>query len=158
MPGIQGSLKERFWSKVYLHGPLIIETPCWEWTSSKNRQGYGVIGAGGSEGKQLLAHRVSWNFAYGTIPNNLCVLHRCDNPSCVNPTHLWLGSRTDNVKDMDKKERRASLRKLTKEQIITIFHDTRTLTLISKDYKIHKSLVWQIKKGKTHSKITEQRL
>lgn len=92
----------RFWPKVVkLHG----KNACWEWNSTKNEHGYGVIGRGGKYGGMLLAHRVSWKMHSGPIPDNLCVLHRCDNPKCVNPDHLFLGSRADNNADMITKGR-----------------------------------------------------
>ena len=58
-----------------------------------------------STGKLILAHRLSWMMFVGPIPDDLCVLHHCDNPSCVNPRHLWLGTRTDNNADRDSKGR-----------------------------------------------------
>ena len=75
---------------------------CIEWNKSKDRNGYGHRSF---RGKNMLAHRVSWILAYGEIPNGLNVLHRCDNPSCVNPSHLFLGTQKDNIKDCQQKGR-----------------------------------------------------
>ena len=85
-----------FWPRVD-QGP-----DCWLWTGYKTAQGYGQIGI-----KRVLryAHRVSWELAYGQIPDGLCVLHRCDNPPCVRPDHLFLGTRADNTADMLAKDR-----------------------------------------------------
>ena len=89
---------ERFWSKVKKGSP----NECWEWTAAKNNKGYGKFKF---EGKMRKAHRISWQLHYGPVQNELHVLHTCDNPSCVNPNHLWLGSNSDNHKDMTDKDR-----------------------------------------------------
>lgn len=87
----------RLWSKV------VKFDRCWEWAGTRLRRGgYGQIGI---SSKVVMAHRVSWAIANGD-PGKLCVLHRCDNPPCVNPAHLFLGTLCDNVRDMDRKGRR----------------------------------------------------
>jgi hypothetical protein len=90
------SLEERFWEKVDKSGN------CWEWTAGTNGVGYGIIWSGV---RRECAHRVSWEFAHGTIPKGKWILHRCDNPGCVNPEHLFLGDSTANVRDMHRKGR-----------------------------------------------------
>lgn len=97
------TLAERFWEKVDVRG----EDECWEWKASKIKNGYGRIGVGG---KLKLAHRVSWEMANGAIPDNnnyhgTCILHKCDNPSCVNPNHLFTGTQKDNINDAVNKGR-----------------------------------------------------
>lgn len=77
-------------------------TGCWEWTASKTSSGYGKIFV---VGKLRAAHRVSYEMRHGAIPNGMRVLHRCDNPACINPDHLFLGSDADNVADMISKGR-----------------------------------------------------
>lgn len=75
---------------------------CWNWIGAKHRQGYGNFGV---KGKIKLSHRVSWEIYVGKIPKDMCVCHKCDNPSCVNPDHLFLGSQYENVQDCKKKGR-----------------------------------------------------
>ncbi len=93
------TLEERFWSKVTkTHS-------CWLWTGAKKIDGYGQFGV---LNKTQQAHRVSWELHYSPIPPGLHVLHRCDNPPCVNPAHLFLGTNADNVKDRIEKGRTAT--------------------------------------------------
>src|SRR6266702_5043409 len=79
-----------------------LETPCVEWTGTRNRRGYGNAW---SEGRFVNAHRLAWIERYGPIPKGLWVLHLCDNPPCINPIHLFLGTRSDNAADMVAKGR-----------------------------------------------------
>lgn len=89
-------IEERFWPKVEK-----TET-CWNWTASCTGFGHGQISY---NGRPRGAHIVSYELVYGAIPSGLCVLHRCDNPRCVRPEHLFLGTRGDNVRDMHRKKR-----------------------------------------------------
>lgn len=97
-------LNERFWSKVNKNSALV---ECWVWTANKNNKGYGLFRPGGSKPKAL-AHRLSFEAANGTIPDGALILHSCDNPACVNPAHLRVGSHQANVSDMDARGRRVS--------------------------------------------------
>ena len=83
---------ERFWSKAGKR----TEHECWEWTAYKDRQGRGMINAGR---RPEYASRVAYMLTRGSIPDGLVVMHSCDNPSCVNPGHLSLGTRQDNMSD-----------------------------------------------------------
>lgn len=98
---------ERFWAKVNKQGPIVRPElgPCWEWTASLNSKGYGKMNVGGYEAKYQAAHRISWELVRGKIPDNLKVLHRCDNTKCVNIDHLFLGTQADNLRDMHNKGR-----------------------------------------------------
>lgn len=84
---------------------------CWIWMGPKYSTGYGVLWYApirGRPGQQIGAHRLAWMLTNGPIPDGLQVLHRCDEPFCCNPDHLFLGTRLDNMDDMASKERRAS--------------------------------------------------
>lgn len=95
-------LGERFWRKVEIASP----DECWIWAASTNHAGYGQFNVQcGDTGGCELAHRVVWKLYRGSIPEGMCVLHRCDNPPCVNPSHLFLGSHADNMRDMAEKGR-----------------------------------------------------
>jgi hypothetical protein len=79
---------------------------CWDWQSSTRAFGYGqVTFCQGAQRVTLSAHRVIWQLFYGAIPSGMCVCHHCDNPACCNPDHLFLGTRSDNNKDMFAKGR-----------------------------------------------------
>lgn len=91
---------KRFWSKVNKSGD------CWLWTASKRNKGYGAfVYVVDGEIVQGRAHRFSWELHFGPIPEGLCVLHKCDTPACVRPSHLFLGSKADNNRDMHEKGR-----------------------------------------------------
>ena len=100
MVGKRGTLEERFWPKV-LKGA---EKECWLWQANKNNMGYGMIQSL-EYGRKILAHRASFIIKNGPIKDDICVLHRCDTPSCVNPNHLFLGTKLENNKDRDAKGR-----------------------------------------------------
>lgn len=90
--------RKRFWKKVEIRG----NDECWLWKSCKNSHGYGRFGVGM---KVYLAHRISYEMTFGEIPEGLLGLHKCDNPSCVNPNHIFLGTQEDNMHDAIRKGR-----------------------------------------------------
>lgn len=93
-------LDDRFWAKVAVKEP----NECWEWNATRNNKGYGLFRPGGMAEKRL-AHRLSWEARNRKLRPGECVLHKCDNPGCVNPGHLFVGSRRDNMQDCVKKGR-----------------------------------------------------
>jgi hypothetical protein len=92
---------ERFWEKV-IPEP---NSGCWLWMGALIGNGYGLLGGGPRGSKALFAHRFSWELHNGLVPDGLWVLHRCDVRHCVNPAHLFLGDRTENIRDMYAKGR-----------------------------------------------------
>jgi hypothetical protein len=93
-----------------LLGKLVLGDPkgCWFWGGACHPQGYGLIKR--KDGAQLRAHRVAYELMYGPIPEGVFVCHRCDNPCCVRPSHLFLGSHADNMADMVTKSRSARMK------------------------------------------------
>lgn len=88
-----GDIEERFWARVARDGD-----GCWEWLASRSAHGYGYFYY---QSKVYKAHRLSYTLENGSIPEGLSVLHRCDNPPCVNPKHLYAGTQTDNMRDRE---------------------------------------------------------
>lgn len=94
----QMSPEERFWRRV----PR--SEGCWEWRGARHpRLGYGKFSV--SRNTNIPAHRAAWLFEHGEIPQGMRVLHKCDNPPCVRPDHLFLGTQTDNMRDCAAKGR-----------------------------------------------------
>lgn len=132
---------------------------CWEWQGARHRQGYGNFPYKRSV---HLAHRISWKLFKGEIPINMKVCHKCDNPPCVNPDHLFLGYQKDNVNDMFKKQRKDHKGekhprvKLTKQQILEIrdlLNRGITQEIICSKYGITNSHVGSIKHRRTWKDI-----
>ena len=93
------TVTERFWPKV-----ADVEFPeqCWIWQASKLPFGYGLLVVGE---RRIPAHKIAWQEMHGPVPDGLCVLHQCDNPPCVNPSHMFLGTKAENNHDMKAKGR-----------------------------------------------------
>lgn len=153
------SRKSRFWKKVDIRG----EDECWPWMGAKwcgDGLLYGKL-VWGSRGDQkwLHAHRVAYEFTNGAIGCGLCVCHKCDNPPCCNPKHLFLGTKTDNNADKKQKGRSANVvgelnprSKLTDEVVKEIrawLENGVTQTFLAKKYGVTQAQIWRVKNGIT---------
>ena len=135
------------------HKKVVWKDGCWGWNAS-TINGYGQFGVGGR------AHRFSYELYKGvTIPEGMCVLHKCDNPICSNPDHLFLGTRIENNEDKVRKGRCRNGRSpgekngwalLTNEQAASIRMDKRTAVVIAKEYFVRPSTIYNIRQGKTY--------
>jgi hypothetical protein len=138
---------------------------CWTWTAAKNSAGYGFIDIAG---RQRLAHRVSYELLVGQIPDELCVLHDCDNPGCINPTHLTAGTQSKNMRDkiirgrantsrgdshwMRSKDARYPRAKLDRQKVSLIraaYAAGEVQTAIAARFGIRQSTVSSIVRGET---------
>jgi len=97
----RGSIEFRFWRKVDQSGA----NGCWNWTGGTHKKGYGTLHKGDGDSRPVATHRLSYIMHTGDIPDGMYVMHTCDNPRCVNPAHLVLGTASDNVRDMWEKGR-----------------------------------------------------
>jgi hypothetical protein len=132
-----------------------IKTGCWNWTRGKDSDGYGVTNL---FGKTRKAHRVAYEAWNGKIPEGMCVCHRCDNRSCVNPEHLFLGTNRDNIDDCLKKGRWTSIRGsknpaniLSEEDVLNIRRAFGRSSggELARAYGVTPSSICDIKRGRT---------
>lgn len=145
------SLKELFSGKY----ERITESGCWIWTgATRNKMGHGALRLGGRKGKTIWAHRASYELHTGEVPEGMCVCHRCDVPSCVNPDHLFLGTRKDNIADMVNKDRnakgsKAKWAKITEEIALKIKKSTKPTAVLGEIYGLSRQSVADIRYGRT---------
>ena len=131
-----------FWARV------VKGDGCWLWTGPINPKGYGVIAR--RTYVESLAHRFAWVDTNGVIPGGLCVLHRCDTPACVNPAHLFLGTKADNNADMRAKHRGAhgetcGSSRLNSELAAAILKAAGSHRQIAEAFGVHQTTVTRIK-------------
>ncbi len=138
-------IEDRFWPRVEQ------SAFCWLWTGPFTEKGYGILGRGGFQGGNVLAHRLSWELHFGAIPAGILVCHHCDIPRCVRPDHLFLGSNTDNLVDMTMKNRHG-MAKLTTEMVyaMRIAHrQGENCAAIARRYGVSRTAAWQAILGHT---------
>ena len=131
-----GALIDRFLRKVNMH-----DGDCWIWEGGLHDSGYGLIQSDVDKTKSLRAHRVSYELFIGDIPDGLVVCHKCDNRRCVNPSHLFVGTRADNNKDKHTKKRhthgeKQPNSKLTAQDVIDIRASALSTEELSKHYGV----------------------
>lgn len=122
---------------------------CWLWLGVIDHKGYGTISI---NNRTVLAHRASFEAKHGPIDRGLCVLHRCDEPLCINPDHLFRGTQLDNLHDMMQKGRHRTMRgekschaKLTTAQVLAIRSDARPVKIIAAEYGVSGHSIYEIK-------------
>jgi hypothetical protein len=158
MPKRAKPIEERFWYRVNK------TATCWVWTGGRI-SGYGAISLGSKSAGTGLAHRISWEMHNGPIPDGMNVCHHCDNPPCVNPSHLFLGTLADNNRDMRDKGRGGMLRpdahhganhwraELDPDRVLAIrarhaAGETHLATL-AEQYGVSSNTIWRIVTRKT---------
>jgi hypothetical protein len=138
------------------------ETGCWEWTGEKSKGNYGQYqtakfrepGAQKYTRKRIYAHRLSWELHYGPIPDKLEVCHRCDNPPCVNPRHLFLGTHAENQRDMAEKARsqrgeRQHRARLTEFAVREIMASTESNIVLGRRFGVNDATISNVRCGAT---------
>lgn len=154
---------KRFWSKV------VKTEGCWMWTAfrmSGKGHGYGQLTY---NYKRYLAHRLAWILTFGPIPDGLCVLHKCDNPACINPTHLFLGTQLDNLADMRAKGRhskgptiwgeRHGMAKLTGDDVRSIraAHVIGvSIRILGQEYRVNRKTITKILSGASWKHLEQE--
>lgn len=147
MPRNTKNTPETFWMMIRRNGG------CLEFTGGKSDKGYGKLNF---NGRTQRAHRVSWELTNGPIPDGMFVCHDCDNPPCINPMHLFLGTAVENSRDMVDKHRQASGHRngrsvLTPEQVMEIRSNPKIpAARLARKYGVHHSSVKNVRKGKSH--------
>jgi transposase len=132
-------LKERF-SEKYSINP---ETGCWDWQGSRIPQGYGMINAGRLEGNKP-AHRVAYELFVGAIPEGRIVCHRCDNPGCVNPEHLFVGTYQENMADMKRKGRARVLSETQVKEVLADLESGMLQTEVAAKFGVARSTIQNV--------------
>lgn len=156
--------EQRFWAKVNrTTGDL-----CWEWTGAicgnGGDKGYGLFLASSNPKRMMVAHRFSYMLAYGEVPKEILILHKCDNRRCVKPKHLFKGNNAINSADMKRKNRsgfgeRNTQHKLTEEQVIRIreiYHPkTNSTYKLAKEYGVSRNAISRVINGLTWHHLTK---
>jgi len=152
MKGLTEPVETRLW-KSYEPEP---NSACWLWNLSLNRDGYGLVN---TLRKTRQAHRVAYELAIGPIPRGMCVLHHCDVPPCINPSHLFLGTPAANMADRDRKNRQARYERqwrarLTQDAVRAIRSSSEPVAALAARYDIDSSAIQAVLDGRTWKGIS----
>ena len=147
-----GSLKKALWTRIRIGK----KDKCWEWQAGKTGQGYGEFWFWG---QNRSAHRETWKYAHHQeIPAGFLVCHRCDNPACCNPWHLWLGTPKDNARDKVRKGRQPSgedhpnacLTNAQAREIREKWARGVSQRALAQEYGVSPGVVWRVVRGKSY--------
>ena len=135
---------------------------CWIWTGATDAFGYGRVTLPRPR-RPGLAHRAAYELWRGSIPSGLWVLHRCDNPKCVNPSHLFLGTPQDNVRDMTSKSRQArgaqnAAARLTSDDVSLILSSSEAGTVLAAMFGVCASTINRVRRGETWAHLSSAAL
>lgn len=124
---------------------------CWNWKGGLKNNGYGKFWV---DEKHKYAHIVSYWLYIGEVEEGKIVMHICDNPACVNPSHLKTGTHADNMRDRDSKGRcRGGVKQLSVEQVVEIRKEVGSQFEIAKKYNVSPNIVWRVRTGKSYKNI-----
>lgn len=153
------SLWDRFHAKVSPEPT----SGCWLWTGGTKEYGYGVIGLGRREQGTAKAHRVAYELYHGCADGKV-IMHTCDNPACVNPTHLRAGTLSDNMRDCvakgrnfipDNRGERARWSKLTVDDVKDIKSKRKSGTAYAQQYGVSRAAIYEIWRGKNWAHVCD---
>lgn len=143
------NLSARFWGRVAIKG----DDDCWEWQGRKNVRGYGLFD---NNNRPNLASRFSYALSKGQPDETLFVCHTCDNPSCVNPKHLWLGTHQQNMDDAASKKRMSgghtrgsavNTSRFIAEQVLEIRKSKETAATLAERFSVSRTAIYKIRRG-----------
>lgn len=144
----------RLYSKVSQEPGQGPKSDCWEFQGGKHRFGYGMINMSESKASDVtVSHIVAWEISNGPVPDGLFVCHKCDNPPCCKPDHLFLGTHQDNMDDMVKKGRSGS--RLPEWEILEIRASSESDDTLAKKYGCSPLTIWRIRSGKTWTNLQQ---
>lgn len=149
-----------FWSRV----KITSRDKCWEWTGSRFKPTSNMLEYGKSRG--TVAHRIAWQLANGPIPAGMMVLHECDNPPCCNPSHLFLGTASDNMRDCARKGRAGGKPRYGEDNPVSILTERQVIEILSmkppyeplpvtgQRYGVHGGTIWAVRHRKIWKHVT----
>lgn len=143
-----GTIEDRFFSRFD-----VVDSGCWQWRAHSDKDGYGILPTNSSS---IRAHRLSYEIYKGAIPQGMVVCHKCDNPGCVNPDHLFIGTSKDNAQDALRKGRnytgdKNSRARLSWEEVDAIRASTKPYSILAEKYQVSVSTIKDVRRRRTWS-------